>query len=145
MGKLLAAIVLFFMLVACGNSKPKPETTVKVVPITAVHQQEPAVMEVMSKQNQQEIHIQYQVKGHDVYIECYIPHFSFQKNKRKNVNGEGHLHLYLNGKMVDEITTAAFILKGLPAGKHTLKVEMVHNDSTTYHISKEVEVSIPNK
>jgi hypothetical protein len=134
---------LFFMLVACGNNKPEPETTVKAVPFTAIHQQEKAEMEVMSRPNKQQIQIQYHVKGHDVYVDCYIPHFTFQKNKKKNVNGEGHLVLYLNGKKVDEITTAAFILKGLPAGKHKLKVEMVHNDSTTYHISNEIEVSIP--
>lgn len=90
------------------------------------------------------ISVKHQVKGNDIYVECVISNFNFstRDDKKLNKNGYGYLQLYLNGKKIDNIYTAAFIIKGLPVGKHQIKLELVHNDSTPYGVAKEFEVTI---
>jgi len=90
------------------------------------------------------ISVKHQVKGNDIYVECVISNFNFSArgDKEINKNGFGYLQLYLNGKKIDNIYTAAFIIKGLPVGKHQIKLVLVHNDSTPYGVSEEFEVTI---
>lgn len=100
------------------------------------------VIEVSGVRGEEPI-IRHHVKDRNVYIEVVISPFQFKKpTQSKKVNGEGHVHLFLNGKKVDEIYQAAFIVKGLPPGKHQLKVEIVHNDHSPYPIAKEFDVDI---
>ncbi|MGO4887905.1 hypothetical protein ACJ2A9_09110 [Anaerobacillus sp. MEB173] len=85
-----------------------------------------------------------EARGKDVYVECHVPNFTFKEPDRmEKVDGEGHLQLYVDGNKVDSIYKAAFIIKGLPTGKHTLKIELVHNDHTSYGLEDEFEVTIP--
>lgn len=88
--------------------------------------------------------VKHLVKGNDIYVECVISNFTFSKREGNKINqtGTGYLQLYLNGKKIDNIYTAAFIIKGLPAGKHLIKLELVHNDGTPYSIEEEFEVTI---
>lgn len=88
--------------------------------------------------------VKHQVKGKDIYVECVISEFTFSKrdHKKINQNGVGYLELYLNGNKIDNIYTAAFIIKGLPVGKHQIKLALVHNDGTPYNIQKEFDVTI---
>ncbi|KEF38586.1 hypothetical protein M670_02212 [Schinkia azotoformans MEV2011] len=88
--------------------------------------------------------VKHQVKGKDIYVECVISNFTFSKkdHKKINQNGFGYMQLYLNNQKIDNIYTAAFIVKGLPAGKHQIKLELVHNDGTPYNIQKEFDVTI---
>jgi hypothetical protein len=97
-----------------------------------------------SLESNQNITVKHKVVNGDVYIECFVPNFSFtQKGQNSKKNGEGHLLLYINGSKVDEIYRAAFIVKDLPAGKHKIKVEVVHNDSSPYNgLKKELEIEI---
>ncbi|QOR68443.1 hypothetical protein IM538_10225 [Cytobacillus suaedae] len=127
---------------ACTNDKPHPETNTKVIPMVLEHSKDNASIEVSSTQVQRSLDVKHQIKGNDIYVECVVTNFTFTKGKDKNVDGEGHIELYLNGEKVDEIATAAFIIKELPPGNHTVKLELVHNDSLKYNISKEFDVSI---
>ncbi|HHY74499.1 MAG TPA: hypothetical protein GX497_15005 [Bacillus bacterium] len=90
------------------------------------------------------ISVKHQVKGHDIYVECVIQNFTFSKKDDLKINksGYGYLQLYLNGKKIDNIYTAAFIIKGLPVGKHEIKLELVQNDGTPYKVEKEFDVAI---
>jgi len=92
----------------------------------------------------QGVTVNYSVKGKNVYIECIVPKFKFVSDGEKNdqKDGEGHIHLYLNGKKVMDINQAAFIVKGLPKGEHHFKLEFVHNDQTPYRFSEEFTVEI---
>jgi hypothetical protein len=87
--------------------------------------------------------VKHYVRGKDVLIECVVDHFSFVKGKKIKKDGEGHIDVYLNGRKVNEISTAAFIVKGLPSGKHAIRLELVHNDSSKYDLFHEFEVNIP--
>ncbi|WP_458414011.1 hypothetical protein ACNQFZ_03720 [Schinkia sp. CFF1] len=107
-------------------------------------EQRVAAVKENSEQQEKSISVKHQVKGNDVYIECVISNFMFSKreDRNSNKNGYGFMQLYLNGKKIDEIYTAAFIIKGLPVGKHLIKLELVQNDGTPYKIEEEFEVTI---
>lgn len=93
--------------------------------------------------NKLEMTLNHRVMNGDLYVECIVPNFNFSQEQASKKNGDGHLVLYLDGAKVDEIYRAAFIIKDLPAGKHKLKVQVVHNDNTPYKsLEKEIEVEI---
>lgn len=125
-------IVIFSLLTlaACMNDKQEPETMYEAIP-------------TVSASVEQAMHVKHEVRGKDVFIECVVNNFSFKKGSRHNVNGQGHIDVYLNGQKVNEVFTAAFVIKGLPTGKHTIHLELVHNDSTKYGVSHELEINIP--
>ncbi|MBM6618578.1 hypothetical protein [Bacillus suaedaesalsae] len=94
--------------------------------------------------NEQAVTVRHKVKKKDVYVEVVVNGFTFSsKESKKHVQNEGYLKVYLNGSQIDEIHQAAFILKGLPTGKHMLKLELVRNDASSYGVQKEMEVVIP--
>lgn len=84
------------------------------------------------------------VKGNDIYVECFISDFVFSKRDDKKINkkGYGYLQLYLDGKKINDIYTAAFIIKDLSKGNHKITLQLVQNDGTPYNIKKEFEVTI---
>jgi hypothetical protein len=114
-------LFLFVVLGACGNDKPAPET----------------VVFAMTNQENKLFQVKHDVKGKDVLIECIVADFPF----RKGTNG-GHINVYLNGQKVNEIYTAAFMMRGLPTGKHVIRLELVYNDGKITGLSHEFAVTI---
>jgi hypothetical protein len=143
--KYIGLFILPFLLttVGCTNDKPHPETNTRVIPVKVEGVRNIPYVEVSTMQNQRSIDVKHQIKANDVYVECIVSNFTFTKDKEKNVDGEGHIELFLNGEKVDEISTAAFIIKELPFGNHTIRLELVHNNSMKYNISQDFKVSIP--
>jgi hypothetical protein len=141
MNYLLLALTSLFLLGGCNTDDPKPPEA-SVIPMEITHFPGEAI-EASSVANKKNVTIKHHVKEHDVYVEVIVPGFTFSStDKKKKVDGEGFLQIYLNNKKIDEIHQAAFIIKGLPIGKHKLKVVLVHNDSTSYGIDKEMDVNI---
>jgi uncharacterized protein (UPF0333 family) len=131
-------IIILLIATACNNDKPEPETKIRIEAIT----NNKNVIPVLSQNGQRTMNVKHQIRGKDVFIECVVTNFTFKKGKQKKVEGEGHINLYLNGQKVDEISTAAFIVKGLPNGKHVIRLELVYNDSSKYGLDHEFEVNI---
>jgi hypothetical protein len=127
--KLITAALFVSLLAACTNQKPEPETIGEAIP-------------TVSAQSNQTLHVKHAVKGKDVFVECVVGHFSFKKGAKRNMEGEGHIAVYVNGQKVHEVFTAAFVLRGLPTGKHKINLELVHNDGSPYGVSHEFEVNI---
>ena len=136
----LWGVILIFLLAAagCNNNKPQPETKVLIEEIAG----QSSTVPVMSQARQRVMNVKHEIRGSDLYIECIVANFSFKSGKGEKVDGEGHINVYLNGQKVDEVSTAAFVIKGLPTGKHRVRLELVHNDSSQYGISHEFEVNI---
>ncbi|MGG3842491.1 hypothetical protein [Anoxybacillus kestanbolensis] len=97
---------------------------------------------VFAKQKQA-LFVKHHVKGNNVFVECVVDQFTFTKGKHPKKDGQGRIHIYVNGKRVSETTTAAFVIRGLPVGKHTIRLELVHNDASKYDVSHEFTVTIP--
>ena len=105
-----------------------------------------SVIEVTAKETEQRsITVNHEVKEKDIYVECIINNFTFVEEKKgmAHVDGQGHLALYIDGNEVDSIYKAAFIIKGLPKGKHTVKIELMKNNNKPYGIEEEFSVTIP--
>ncbi len=58
------------------------------------------------------------------------------------VFGQGHAHLYLDGKLIDQLDEPEVLLKRLPKGEHELRVELVYSNHVPYKIeaSKTIQV-----
>ncbi|MEH7222437.1 hypothetical protein V7112_01390 [Bacillus sp. JJ1566] len=88
------------------------------------------------------LQVVHHVRGNDVYLECIIPNFTFKQSGGLKKEGEGHLNIMIDGKKTEKISTAAFIIKGLSRGEHTLKIQVVHNDLTTYPLEHTIHIHI---
>ncbi|WP_142385601.1 hypothetical protein [Metabacillus schmidteae] len=142
----MSRFILFFLcfvlvLSGCVEDKPRPEGNASVVPLQILDTSQSAIEAVSLKQSEKLV-VHHHVSGQNIYVECFIPSFTFKEKGGSKVDGEGHIIVYVDGERVDEISTAAFILKGLKQGKHQLAVEVVHNDSTRYNLEKSWEVYI---
>jgi hypothetical protein len=120
-------------------SDSEASSTLKVIPFDNEYSKEVANLE-----EDERILIKYEIKDDDIYVECFVKEFSFNKEGAGQLkqDGEGHVQLYINGNKVDSIFTPSFIIKALPVGTYNIKVELVHNDYTPYGISKEFEVKL---
>jgi hypothetical protein len=131
----LAALLLG----ACSNDKPKPETRLEVVPMNVVQTKEEAVETLKASSNRSMI-VHQHVRGTNVYVECIINHFSFTAGEQNNQDGKGYVQLYVDGKKMDPISQAAFIIKNLSPGKHTIKLELMKNSKESYGLRETFEV-----
>lgn len=121
-------IILFLSLFAVFGAcdKPAPKATAA------------SVASATPQQKNQYFHVKHDVKGNNVLVECIATGFPFQNGK-----DGGHVNVYVNGKKVDEVYTAAFMLRGLPTGKHVVRLELVYNDGKITGLSHEFTVMIP--
>lgn len=85
-----------------------------------------------------------EVQGRDLILQLKTQHFRFRSTKvgQKNVYGEGHAHLYVDGKKVAKIVGHRYVLPDLPSGHHRIKVELAHHDHTPYGIAQTFDVTV---
>jgi hypothetical protein len=145
MRRISLLIIVCLLITGCSlhNNNEEKMNDVTVMPIET---EAPKVLETVAKSEKLSLTVKHEVNGSDVYIECYVPNFHFSKENvgKRNKNGEGHIHLYLNGKKITKIYKAAFIVKGLPSGKHKIRIEIAHNNHTPYDkLAEEFSVKIP--
>ncbi len=60
----------------------------------------------------------------------------------KNVEGEGHFHLYIDGGTYIPVAADSYTAKGLKAGDHTIKVELHKNDHSLLGVEKTVKFKV---
>lgn len=79
------------------------------------------------------------IRGNDVYVECYVKEYRFSKTNEKELVT---ITVSLDGKKYSEQTTAAFIVKDVPNGNHTLKLDIVNENGEKTGLTKEFKVHI---
>jgi hypothetical protein len=126
----------------CSNDKPKPETKVDVVPMNVIMDAGEEAVETLKTSLKRSMIVRQHVKGRNVYVECIINDFSFSASNRNEQDGKGYLQLYVDGKKLNVVSQAAFIIKNLPVGKHTIKLELMKNQKESYGINETFEVSL---
>lgn len=91
-----------------------------------------------------ELDVIYHVRGGKLFLEFHVNHFLIKKAERGKgkVYGEGHIHLYLDGKKVAAIDKPVYLLPHLPPGKHRVKVELAHHDHSTYGIFRTFSIEV---
>ena len=78
------------------------------------------------------------LRGDDVYIECYLRDYRFTQSNKKEL---ASIDIWIDGKKHSQQKRAAFILKNLSNGKHTIKLELINESGENIGI-KEFEVHI---
>lgn len=140
---MIAIIMIFFFFgyhqaIACEKLKANELSNLR---IQFIYRQNP--IHISLEEKNLTLKVQHEVKGNDVYIECIVSNFTFNKENESHQEGEGHLILYIDGQKVDELFQPAFIAKGLPSGTHRIKLEFVRNDRQPYGLVEEFSVVIP--
>jgi hypothetical protein len=96
---------------------------------------------VSAKENTEPVILNHRVKGSDVFIECLIPNFSFDDgNTTKEYHG--YLDVYLDGEKYQTVDRAAFVVRNLPEGKHSIRLDIMREDGGRYLSLKEMKVEI---
>jgi hypothetical protein len=69
-------------------------------------------------------------------------HISPEHYGLQRVEGEGHIHMFVdNGEKVG-VKSAQTVIKDLSKGKHNVKISLHNNDHTPYEVSKTVEFEV---
>lgn len=134
---MITILLALQMLFGCKKDIPEPEMQFKVIPMATVHAEDD--LPVLMEKGQDRFMVQHHIKEDRVFVECILPDITF----RENSPNQGKIILYVDGKKKEEITTAAFIIKGLPEGNHQIRLEVVNLKNEPYHLQKEFTVSIP--
>ncbi|MFZ3589640.1 hypothetical protein ACOI1C_10225 [Bacillus sp. DJP31] len=60
----------------------------------------------------------------------------------EKVNGEGHIHLYLDHGEKQGVTSSPYIIENVSKGKHEVRISLHNNDHTPYGVSETIEFEI---
>ena len=84
-----------------------------------------------------QVHDDFQVgfstKGTSVFVDCYTREYSFTPNSEKPL---ASVFVYVDGEKINEMKTAAFIIKDLSQGKHQIKVDLIDEQKQTTYTKK---------
>ena len=61
--------------------------------------------------------------------------FSPENASTKHVDGQGHAHLYVDGKKITRLYGGQFYIDDLAPGDHQIRVSLNTNDHQEYHLS----------
>ncbi|MEH7107985.1 hypothetical protein [Bacillus sp. JJ1764] len=88
------------------------------------------------------LNVKHETKGNQVFVETILTGISFREDDnlgQKNVK----MVVWIDGKKYLEVKSAAFIIKGLPAGSHQIKLEIYSLENQPVGLAKEFMVNIP--
>jgi len=82
------------------------------------------------------------MKGFNLHVSTMNFTFSPESVGGENVMGEGHAHLYIDGKKITRLYSNWYYIGNLDVGEHTITVSLNGNDHSDYVIKgRKVEAS----
>lgn len=127
MKKIAAYIFILFMLTGCGHELPNPQMII-------------AKASERNGMASKDMNIHYVVQGNKILVECIIPAISFSGKDQGLQNGK--IDVYVNGHLHSQFETAAFIVRDLKKGNHSIKVDVVNMDNQSLGMSEQFSVTI---
>jgi hypothetical protein len=93
---------------------------------------------------QSNMEVTHEVVGNDLHLDFDLADFqlSFENVGKEKVEGQGHIHLYIDGQKVMKIYESQYVWKNLETGKHHVRVELAHNDHEPYGVEEFFYVTI---
>jgi len=110
-----------------------------ILPVIDLSPMEDVPVTAKNEEKNDPFFVKHKVNGKEVFIECIVQGVTF----RDNGANKGKILLYVDGVKKEEISSAAFIVRGLPSGTHQLKLEVVQADDSQLQMTKEFYVTIP--
>ncbi|WP_083402235.1 hypothetical protein [Bacillus sp. MUM 116] len=139
-------ISIFVLSIMSGgqNDVPKAESNPKLIPIVHASTYKMDDISVFSENSNESpsLFVNYQARGKNVMVECILTGISFRESD-KTKEKLGKMLVWVDGRKYQEVSTAAFIIKGLAPGNHKLKLEVTDLNNQPYGLTKEFMVNIP--
>jgi hypothetical protein len=90
------------------------------------------------------LEVKHSLQQDDLHLQLTVQHFSFSLENmgKDNKAGEGHVHLYLDGKKVAKVFEPTYVLKDIPPGKHEVTVELAKNNHESYGVQQKFQIEI---
>jgi hypothetical protein len=85
------------------------------------------------------------VPAGDVKLSVRTTGHKFVMASNTNVPGEGHVHFTLDGKPFEMSIAPDYVYAGVTPGEHTLKAELVQNDTKSFSPPVEQEITFTAK
>ncbi|CAN7161851.1 DUF6130 family protein [Paenibacillus sp. LjRoot153] len=129
--------------VATGTKDAGTATTVQVKTETGTGTKTTATTTTTSAKPA--IDANYKVDGKNVTITYQTSNFKLSEEdmNKANVQGEGHLHLYVDGKQKAMIgKTGPLTLTNLTTGAHEIKLELQQNDHKEINVEKILNIVV---
>ncbi|TYR82609.1 hypothetical protein FZC66_03165 [Priestia megaterium] len=120
-------------LVACQQAKSKSEIQPETKSALLIENESLETFSGQQKKSALTVH--QHVKGNNVYVECIIDGFSF-------ANDQGFLQVKIDGKSIEQVKQAAFVLKNLSKGSHDITIELMKTETESYHLMNAFTVDI---
>lgn len=79
------------------------------------------------------------VRENDVYVECYLKEYRFSQTNNKNWVT---ITVSIDGKKDSQQSTAAFIIKHIPHGNHTITLDVLNKQGEKIGLTKSFDVHI---
>lgn len=133
-------LCILITLMGCQKDIPEPETKITLQSLSYTSLSSDIPVSGIEHQQTEPFYVKHHVKGKEVLIECIVQGITFRET---NANNKGKILLYVDGKKREEISSAAFIVKGLPSGTHRLKLEVIKENNGSLHLQKEFNITIP--
>jgi hypothetical protein len=132
----LIMILLFIVVMSTFSQKIlESKNEIQVLPSIFEIKTEASTLHVSN----QDFSVKTLIKGNDVYIECYVRDYRFVQSNNKEL---ASIAVFLDGKKQSERKTAAFIIKDMSNGKHTIKLDLIKGNGEKTGLTKEFEVHI---
>ncbi|MDP4161552.1 MAG: hypothetical protein Q8906_01580 [Bacillota bacterium] len=117
--------------------KTKPVIAVSGQIVMAQNEDVPAI----TSAKEEIFSVSYKISGRNVLIECFVPDVSFRNNDERKLQ-LGKIAVWIDGKKLEEVRSAAFMLKNLSLGNHRIKLELLKLTNESYGADREFLVSI---
>ncbi|TJY42197.1 hypothetical protein E5161_09310 [Cohnella pontilimi] len=126
MKKLSVLLFCCLLLAACGNGKTDGSNAAEA------HQSHKPSLDA-----------KVEVNGHDVKV-TVTTDMTISKNHygQARQDGEGHIHMYLDGGEKMGVKAPEHVIPNVPTGHHSLKVSLHNNDHTPYDVTKTYEFEV---
>lgn len=126
-----AAIALVYTYKSVGE--PAAQTNVAQADATAHQHGAAPTLDVSHQLVQRDLHLNLKVTNFT---------FSLENMGKENRDGEGHVHLYIDGKKVMKLFGTTYVWKDMQPGQHLVTLELAHNNHDTYGVKQEFKVDV---
>lgn len=123
-------------LVYAYKSTSEPMSSVRIAPAVNEVSAHEAVAPTLD--------VSHRLENRDLHLDLKVTNFTFSLENmgKENKDGEGHVHLYIDGKKVMKLFGTSYVWKDMQPGQHLVTLELAHNNHDSYGVKQEFKVDV---
>ncbi|WP_349410383.1 hypothetical protein [Pseudalkalibacillus sp. SCS-8] len=132
--------VILFVLSGCQFTQDRSIQPVQILSKPDSFQ----AIEVTNTTSELTMTVRHMVANGNVFVECYVPGFTFTDKGKSNDPKKGHLAISIDHQKPYPVHKAAFIVKNLSKGNHHIKITLVNGEGEKIDgMEKQLFIQIP--